>query len=245
MFFPFSSGRCFAHSFVNDNQVSAPYKTTVRLPLSQASSGFDGYLELRQDVRLTPRLIGLLWGTGDVNIEDDPELAAFKSDPLRNGILQVVDQGGKVLEVEKLERPLAKLQVTQLYGDARLTYLLTVDYSAGFGSYSGPITRLVEMRGGRLLWVESTEPTTGKTGEISLMESLKTTWKLVDAPDGKGRQILLAQCRPDWSSVKDDPGFTTTYARLYFDGTKWLTKERTVKGLSEFDQGFPNRKNFP
>ena len=63
---------------------------------------------------LPPRLIGLLWGTGDVNIEDDPELAAFKSDPLRNGILQVVDQGGKVLEVEKLERPLAKLQVTQL-----------------------------------------------------------------------------------------------------------------------------------
>ena len=101
------------------------------------------------------------------------------------------------------------------------------------------------MRGGRLLWVESTEPKTGKTGEISLMESLKTTWKLVDAPDGKGRQILLAQCRPDWSSVKDDPGFTTTYARLYSDGTKWLTKERTVKGLSEFDQGFPNRKNFP
>ena len=43
-------------------------------------------------------------------------------------------------------------------------------------------------------WVESTEVTTGKTGEISLMESLKTTWKFVTAPDGKGKQILLAQC---------------------------------------------------
>jgi hypothetical protein len=104
---------------------------------------------------------------------------------------------------------------------------------------------LVEVESGRLRWIKATDIQTGKAGEISLMESLKTTWKLVDAPDGKGKQILLAECRPDWSSVKDDPNFTTQYARFYFDGTKWLARVRTVKGSSEFEQDFPNRKNFP
>lgn len=227
------------------DQAAALYETAFRLPLSHRSNGIDGYLELRQDVRLTPKLSGIMWGTGDVNINDDPELATFKGEAPRNAVIQVVDQAGKVLELKKLERPLAKVRTVQLYGDSRLTYLLTVDYSAGFGSYSGPITTLVEVKSGQLWWVESTEARTGRTGEISLMESLKTTWKFVDAPGGKGKQILLAQCRPDWSSVKDDQNFTTTYVRFYFDGIKWLAKERTVKGISEFDQGFPSRKYFP
>jgi hypothetical protein len=210
------------------------------------ANGVNGYLEVLQDPRITPKLRSLLWSTGDTNIEDNPELEMFKSEPPRNAVIQIVNRAGKVMEAKNLERPLAKLQTAQLYTDSRLTYLLTVDYSAGFGSYSGPITSLAEVKGGHLQWVESTDAKTGKTGEISLMESLKTTWKFVNAPDGKGKQILLAQCRPNWSaSPNDDPDFRTTYARFYFDGSKWLVVERTVKGLSEFDQGFPSRKHFP
>jgi hypothetical protein len=166
----FCLGGCFAQGFTNGAQAPPPpqYKTTARLPLSQASSGIDGYLELLQDARLTPELTGLIWGTGDINIDDDPKLADFRSNPPHNGAIQVVDRAGKILEVKNLERPLAKLRSAQLYGDARLTYLLTVDYSAGFGSYSGPITSLVEVKNGHLLWLKSTEPGTGKTGEIRL-----------------------------------------------------------------------------
>ena len=243
----FCLGGCFAQGFTDGAQAprSSQYKTTARLPLSQASNGIDGYLELLQDARLTPELTGLIWGTGEIDINDDPKLVEFKSNPPHNGAIQVVDRAGRILEVKNLERPLAKLRSAQLYRDARLTYLLTVDYSAGAGSYNGPITSLVEVKNGHLRWLQATELGTGKTGEISLMESLKTTWRLVAAPGGKGKQILLAQCRPDWSSVKDDPDFTTQYARFYFDGSKWLAKVRTVKGISEFDQGFPERKNFP
>ena len=222
-----------------------PYQTAIRLPLSQTSNGIDGYLELRQDGRLTQKLTGRLWGTGDVDIDDDPVLTVFKNDPPRNAVIRMVDHRGKVVESKELERPLAKLRTEHLYGDSRLTYLLTVDYSAGFGSYSGPITRLAEVTGGRLKWIESTELKTGKTEQISLMESLKTTWKFVDGLDGKGNQILLAQCRPDWSSAKEDPVFITTFARFYFDGAKWVVKARVVKGFNEFDQGFPSRRNFP
>ncbi len=222
------------------------YAIAYRLPLTQTSSGVDGHLEVLQDSRLTLKLSGLVWGTGDTNLDDDPVLAIFKSEPPHNAVIQIVDRAGKVLEAKELERPLAKLRTAHLYADSRLTYLLTVDYSAGFGSYSGPITTLVEVKGGHLHWVESTEVTTGKKGEISLMESLKTTWKFVAAPDGKGKQILLAQCRPNWSApLNGDQDFRTTYARFYFDGSKWLVAERIVKGLSEFDQGFPSRRHFP
>jgi len=226
-------------------QAAARYATAFKLPLTKASNGIDGYLRVRQDARLTPKLRDLLWGAGGTNIDDDPRLAIFKQEPPRSAVIQVVDRAGKVLQAKTLERPLAKLQTVRLYGDSKLTYLLTVDYSAGFGSYSGPITSLWEVRSGQMARVEATDAKKGSTGEISLMESLKTTWKLVDLPSGKGKQILFAQCRPDWDSLNDDPNFTTTYARFYFDGTKWLVVEKTVKEFSEFDQGFPSRKQFP
>jgi hypothetical protein len=217
-----------------------------RLPLSQSTNGVDGYLELRQDARLTAKLRSSLWGMGDINFDDDPDLANFKTEPLRKAVIQVVDRSGKVLESKKQERPLGKLRTTQLYADSTLTYLLTIDYSAGFGSYSGPITELIEVKNGHMRWVEATDLKTGKSDEISLMESLKTAWKLVDAPDGKGKQILLAQCRPNWSAPLDaDPDFRITYARFYFNGSKWILAQRTVKGFTEFEEGFPSRKRFP
>jgi len=222
------------------------YAVTFRLPLSQDLNGVDGYLELRQDARVTAKLSAVLWGRGDINFEDDPQLAMFKSEPPHNAVIEIVNRAGEVLEARKLERPLGKLRTTQLYGDSRLTYLLTVDYSAGFGSYSGPITNLVEINSGHMRWIQSTDAKTGSTGTISLMESLKTTWRFVEAPDGKGKQVWFAQCRPNWSEpVNADPDFRTTYARIYFDGTKWLLVKRIVRGLSEFDQRFPSRKHFP
>lgn len=188
-------------------------------------------------------------GTGDldgnINVDDDPQLTMFKTGPPRNAVIQVVDQSGDVLEAKTLQRPLAKLRAEHLYADSRLTYLVTVDYSAGFGSYSGPITNLVEVKRGHLRWIDSTETKTGSIGTISLMESRRQLGNFWMRSDGKGKQILLARCRPDWYSDKNDPDFRTTYARFFFDGTKWLVVERTVKGISEFDHGFPSRKHFP
>jgi hypothetical protein len=87
-------------------QPAARYAIAFRLPLSQGSNGIDGHLELRQDARVTSKLSGLMWGTGNVNIDDDPELAMFKSEPLRNSVIQVVDRAGKVLDEQRLERRL-------------------------------------------------------------------------------------------------------------------------------------------
>jgi hypothetical protein len=236
-----ASGQAVQHS----EQAGTGYAVILRSPLSKTSNGIDGYLELRQDARLTPKLRALLWGTGNVDIDENRDLAIFKSEPPRNASIRIVDQAGKVLEEQALERPLAKLRTAKLYGDSRVTYLLTVDYSAGFGSYSGPITNLAEVKGARLRWVEALEAIGGSSRKISLMDSLKTTWKFVDSPDGKGKQILLAQCRPDGSFVGGDQDFKTKYARFYFDGTKWVVLERTVRGFTEFEQSFPSRRYFP
>ncbi len=227
---------------------SAPtrlYATAYSLPLTQRINGVDGHLQLRQDARLNEKLSQLLWGSGGDNLEGKQALAVFKGAPPRNAVIQLVDSAGKVLHSEVLERPLAKLRIEHLYGDVRRTYLLTVDYSAGFGSYSGPITSFIEVHDGHMEWVKSTESKTGHTEKISLMDSLKTTWKFVNAPGGHGKQILLAQCRPDWSSVKDDPDFRITYARFFFYGTSWFVLRRTVKGYSDFEKGLPSRKHFP
>ena len=188
------------------------YSVVVRLPLSQNADGIDGYVELLDDSRLTPNIRKQAWQTGEfegeIDADSGPDLQPFKNEPPSNALIQIVGLDRRVIETKTLD-PLAKLQAARLYGSSKLTYLLTVDYSAGFGSYSGPITDLVEMNGGHMRWVEATDARTGHSGEISLMSSLKTTWKLVDAPHEKGREILVAACRPDWKAkLNENQNFT-------------------------------------
>ncbi|MGA8941094.1 MAG: hypothetical protein WB439_18160, partial [Acidobacteriaceae bacterium] len=101
------------------DQTAAQETIAVRLPLSAEVDGIDGHLELRQDMRLTPKLSSRLWGTGDVNSGLDPALDMFKDEPPHDALIQVVDQTGNVLDAKSLEQPLAKLQVAQLRGDSR------------------------------------------------------------------------------------------------------------------------------
>src|SRR5882724_4850066 len=108
--------------------------------LSKAAGGIDGALQLLQDARLTPSLRKQLWGSGE---------ASSDGVTFQNAAIRTVSPDGKTLESEVLERPLATLESVHLYGDSRTTYLITVDYSAGFGSYSGPATLLLEISDGR------------------------------------------------------------------------------------------------
>lgn len=230
------------------------YATVDEISLSQADNQVDGKLQIMEDARLTRRLRHRLWGTGDINVSEDPTLSAFEKKPLRNARLRLLTSAGAVAADVPLKRPLAKIGVTKLYGSARPTYLVTVDYSAGFGSYSGPITMPLEVHDGHLQWLEATDRITGKKGKIDLMESLKTTWKIVDSTAGPRKEILKAACRPNLkrplfrsnSNVQTtDKDFILTYTRFYFDGDRWISAERKKPGFAEFDEGFPSRKLFP
>jgi hypothetical protein len=131
--------------------------------------------------------------------------------------LHVLGLGGTVVEPQELERPLARLERTHLYADDRATYLVTVDYSAGFGSYNGPITFLLEVTAGRLNWLKATEEKTGGSERISLMQSPKTVWKIVPGARGSGRDILEAACRPELpdGSQPGEVAFRLSYVRYF------------------------------
>jgi hypothetical protein len=205
-----------------------------RMPLSMAANGIDGELQLMQDVRITPDMQKALWGTG----HPDEKVA--------HAALRVVAADGKTTDYAELERPLARLEGARLYGNDAQTYLVTVDYSAGMGSYNGPITFFVEVKNGRLTWLTATERTTGKSGRITVMSSLKTVWQIVPARKGAGKDILEARCRPAFKeSASGDMEFTLSYFRYSFDGKRWIRRVREEKGYSDFEDGFPHRRLFP
>lgn len=225
-------------------QRSTGYAVYRRSPLTSKRNGIVGEIQLLQDSRLptTPR--NEIWGYL-ARREDDPA-SPFAKAPARNAVLRIVDRGGRLVEEKQMERPLAAMETASLYGDDRITYLITVDFTAGMGSYNGPITSLVEVVGGKLQWVQALDKTTGKRGQISLMNSLKTVWKIADAPADGAKDVLLVACRPNWSSLADE-NFYLIRVRYSFDGKSWVISQREEKGFAEADElgALLDRKPFP
>ena len=238
---PFLYGQTIPHQ----ERGSGQYSVVLRMPLTKGANGVDGELVLLDDARLTPKLLDLMWGTGGIDIDDDPALAIFKNDLPHNAVIQIMARDGSVVDRLELERALVKLQTTKLYGNSKITYLVMVDYWLG----------LVLILGlSRFRWKSVTDTCVGLKqlkqrldipSRLRLMNSLKTVWKFVDSADGKGKLILHAACRPDFNSkAKDDSAFTITYTRYYFDGTKWMYVDRKVQGFSEFEEGFPRSQTL-
>lgn len=205
----------------------------ARLSLTKQTDGIDGELQVLQDGRLTPSLRGKLWETGD---------AGADAASLRHASIRLVRSDGSLVQSEELEHPLARLECVHLYADRRSTCLVTVDYSAGFGSYSGPATFLLEIKSGRLSWIEAKDTRTGRTQRISLADTLKSAWKIVGARTGSGKDLLQALCRPD---IDIEGGFKMIYIRYFYDGNVWQERVRETSGFSEFEDGFPEMKLFP
>jgi hypothetical protein len=203
------------------------------MSLTKQTNGIDGELRVLQDARLTPSLKDQMWGTGD---------AGADTASLQNATVRLVRADGLLVQSEELERPLSRVESVHLYADRRSTYLLTVDYSAGFGSYSGPATFLLEVRSGRLAWMAAKDPRTDRTERISLANTLKSAWRVVGARTGSGKDLLQALCRPDFETEGE---FKMIYVRYFYDGKVWQERVRQTKGFSEFEDGFPDVKLFP
>jgi hypothetical protein len=218
------------------------------ISLSAASDGFDGRLELLEDSRLSPALKKALWESGGPEMALDPKDPLYKdlaSIPLRNATLRLRDAHGKVVAEKTLEREMARIGFVSLHPGWR-TILVTTDLSAGFGSYSGPDTELLEVSGAELESVVARDSESGSSEPIRLASTLKTAWKLVPAPGGENGQkdILEFACHPaDWGSMKSD--FVLIYTRYHWDGKGWVEFNRRVHGFWESDEGFPPSARFP
>jgi hypothetical protein len=55
------------------------YSVVLKLPLTQTANGVDGYLELLDDSRLTPKLRDQTWNTGafEIGIDGFPKRSLF------------------------------------------------------------------------------------------------------------------------------------------------------------------------
>ncbi len=216
-----------------------------RYGLTTKKNGIVGQLQLMQDSRIPATRRDQTWGQ---MAEDLGRLwPQFKKDPPRKATLRIVDHEGRVVDEEELKQALADLHPVSLYGDGRISYLLTVDYSAGWGSYNGPISFFVEVAGGKIKWVEDIDEKTGHSERISVMQSLKTVWRFARSENGKSRDILEAACRPaEWTKKNDGKNdFMLIYTRYFFNGNDWVVRQRLQEGFSEFEDGFPPRRLFP
>ncbi len=142
------------------------------------------------------------------------------------------------METKTLDRPLAKIENIALRKD-ETSFLLTVDYSTGMGSYAGLTSEILEVRGGHVQWINAINASTKKPEPIRVAKALKHGWKL--APAATAKDILAISCHPE------DAGndFVVEYVRYHFDGEQWLKYERVKKGLWESDEAFPPRALFP
>ncbi|MBI2566628.1 MAG: hypothetical protein HYV63_06310 [Candidatus Schekmanbacteria bacterium] len=219
---------------------------TVALPA--AAHGLDGRLELLADTRLTAALRDELWGTGGEGEEPGSgapaswRAAGFASVvDLQPAMLQTVDSAGAVRDRWPLERPLARIEAETLAVPGLTAWLVTVDYTTAFGSYSGPITFLFAVQDGRLRGLEAADES-GATVPISLMRSLKTDWRLVPRRGGDGQDIVSVATRPNL----EQPGsFVVMYRRISFDGNRWTRRLRLEAGFWEADGDFPPLEKFP
>lgn len=208
--------------------------------LRQEANGLSGTLELLLDERLTASVREKLWGVGDWSLVLAPESAtyrAFASRPPTSALLRVVDVNGAVVSKRELERPLAKLEAWGSVSNRDRYFLLTEDLSAGFGSYSGLATTLVEVKRGSIHESEACDSDSHRKERFRLMKGIRSDWRITRRDSGG--EILSVSSHP-----KDSLGFVTEYLRYRYDGRQWQVYKREVAGSWTSDEPFPQRAVF-
>jgi hypothetical protein len=228
------------------------YAVRLSLPLAPGPDRIRGRLELLEDERIRPEMrtaIAESFG-GDPCAEHPPAVlqplcGAARRRPLRPALLRLRNARGDVTATRTAERPLAELSAQLLYATQRRTYMFTVDLSAGIGSYSGPVVRLAEPDSLGFGWLLADSAGVA-TDTITLVSTLKTAWRAVSRADGRGEDLLMVLCRPDFSPADSSTArFLLTFKRYTFDGQHWLLRQRQQPGCYESDQPFPAVSNFP
>jgi hypothetical protein len=220
---------------------SGIYATWQTFPLHHKKNGFDGTLRLLEDSRVT-KAGAIREGT---IYFDEPTLLLAR--------LELVAEDGHIVEARELERPIANIIARDLRGDGRPTYLLTVDFTCGIGSYCGPITTLHEVFGPHIHDVEEVDDETNRFQPIELLQSLKTDWTLVPAASGKGFDILHVACRPSvslWALVmgKQDQEvtFVTARSRISFEKAAWVRRWKQRREYHDVEWNeFADTRLFP
>jgi hypothetical protein len=221
---------------------SGPAYTVVQdFTLSRDPNGMNGKMELLLDSRLTPAVRKLMWGTGDWPFVLSPESELFKefsATPPARARLVISDNSGKVIADRTLDAALAEIKEWSPAPGRNHEYLLTIDHSAGAGSYNGLATIVIRVSQSSLHDVESVEVASQKQELIRLTKTLKSDWR-IDSSSGVAN-ILFVSCHPGKTY-----SFVIDYVRYEWNGSAWLKYVRKTPGVWESDGPFPARSVFP
>jgi hypothetical protein len=224
------------------NADATAYVVVQAFPLQPAVNGVEGTVQLLLDARLTKPLRDSLWGRGEWSLVLAPESKPYKDFsnlPPAKPRLRIINKDGKVIVERSLRAELAKLEPWDSSSGAGQVFLLTEDYSAGFGSYNGLETRVFNISDGSFQDVTALDVESHQEKPITLLKSLKSDWRVTLHTNNEG-EILSVSCRP-----KNGENFTISYVRYRFQGTHWLEYRREADGFWESDQPFPESSAFP
>jgi hypothetical protein len=205
------------------------YRIFQGLTLNRYSNGIDGSLLILIDERIDGLSGGMrndpYSGIGTLHLELDPRNWSLQQEELKEALLLVVDDSLRILYSEHLGRESARLDRVFLYQDkSRPTFIVTRDYSIGWGSYNGPISYFLEVSESGIRYILP----------HGLMTSLKTAWAIDNREHSV--EIISKKCRPNLeansgSSLELD--FQVIYERFSFDGDHWQTAVREEAGFWE------------
>jgi hypothetical protein len=218
---------------------SSDFVVYQSVPVDSKEAGMTGVLQILQDKRVTSEYRQTWGSSADPEMAlgpDDPLVKSFEAHPLKNGRIRLVGQDGHVVSVSSFGEPLAKVDTDYLYGTDFPTYLVSVDYGVGMGSYAGPATTFMEVRGGRLIDLP-----------ILVGQSLKNGWQIVPASSAVGKEIEQVQCHPNFKNPNwaDTDEFVVDYSTYRFVNGQWRKKSVEKIGFWEADDGWPPRSSFP
>lgn len=222
---------------------NSDYFIDQKIPLTKKLDGIEASLEIWHDRRLTNADIRLM----KQHDPDNNPLSStkFRKVPVKPAIVALSNSDNpNNTHLLLLEKPYAAV-IDKLNTELnKRMFLITQDFGIEFGSYNGPITRLLEVNSGSPKWMEAFDKNSNKYVQLSLMRSLKSAWNF----DAKTNDILQVQCRPD-----DSPeGFVTYFSRYRHDGRQWTVTTKTESIYWEAEDGdrelgvsLPDLKRFP
>jgi len=215
------------------------YAIAQAFKLRQEVKGAGASLQLLMDARLSESLQKDLWGKGDWSFvfpADSDPYREFSHHPPVKSKLEIVNSAGRIVAERELETPLAKLEAWNPTESGQL-FLLTQDYSAGFGSYNGLATSLIMIADAAFHEVKALDMESRRQNPMRLVKSLKSDWRIVER---EGRpEILSVSCHPSLNGK-----FVIDYSRYSFDGNQWAEHKRQVDGFWESDEPFPESRAF-
>lgn len=210
------------------------------------SAGANQMVQILEDSRLTREMADRMWFASTdpalVFGDDSPIARSAKKLPLLPAKLVLLDSAGKELSsfVPEDVSPLARIEDRQLRG----AILVATDDSAGFGSYSGLRTHLLQVTGGKIAPVFATDEK-GNSSPIVLSKTVKALWHVATRQGSE--QLLQIRCDPDFEHADPhaaDMPFLVTYITFRRENGVWRRYERQESGFWESDQDFPEGR-FP